>query len=181
MSDDTVTPLNPADPLLARARQLERDIQPERDLWPEIEARLDKPASSPFGPFGWLRLAAILVGVSSWLTLTLNQTDTPAANLATTHNGLPANLMNAEFAQTRTDLLLALETQLATLSAEDRKVLADNLADIDKALKEINMAMEGNPNSDLLLQLLLSTYTDQLRLMGDMHDLTRSVNESTGI
>jgi hypothetical protein len=121
------------------------------------------------------------VGVSSWLTFTLIQTEPPPPNLAATQNGLPASLMNAAYAQTRTDLLLALEVQLATLSAEDRKVLADNLADIDTALKEINTAMEGNPNSDLLLQLLLSTYTDQLRLMGDMHDLTRSVNESTGI
>lgn len=176
--DDTVTALQPNDPLLARARRLHTDIAPQRDLWPEIRTRMHQPQRTPFA---WLKLAAaavVLVVLSSSVTLVLNPDRSPVETAATQAQ---PTLMQAEFAQTKTDLMFALEAELSSLSPEDRQVLATNLTAIDQAMAQINDAMDGNPNSDLLLELLLSTYTDQLNLMGDMHDLTRSVNERTGI
>ncbi len=57
------------DELLKRARQLPATIEPSRDLWPEIAARLNRPSAHP--PIRlWLALAASVVAlVGGWLAL----------------------------------------------------------------------------------------------------------------
>lgn len=172
------------DPLLTRARALSRHLEPDHDLWPGIEGRLQDPGESPVNRWTRPRLAAaaaVLITVSSltslWIggTFDSRQTREMASQAA---QSLAARsqprAMGAEFIQTRTDLVFALEREMEDLSPESREVVAANLLKIDDAINDINTALADNPNSDLLLHLLLSAYTDQLTLLGDINGMTRS-------
>jgi hypothetical protein len=67
------------DELLKRARQLPATIEPPRDLWPGIAARINRPARAPMGV--WLALAASVVAlVGGWLAL---RPSAPAWRVAT--------------------------------------------------------------------------------------------------
>ncbi len=171
--------------LRARARALTEDIAPAGDLWPGIEAHLDAaPART-----GWSRVrlgaaAAVLVTLTSAATLWLSGTGSPlpAASQSTQMlvAATPRQLMlGPEFAQSRTDLILSLERELEALSPEDREILLSNVVDIDAAVDEIRTALADNPNSELLLHLLLSAYTDQLAMLSRIDGMTRSMNEGT--
>lgn len=56
--DDTRTPAEGASEPLDEARSLPRAIEPERDLWPGIAARLERPAAAPEPARSWRRGAA---------------------------------------------------------------------------------------------------------------------------
>ncbi|HEY6853662.1 MAG TPA: FecR domain-containing protein [Gemmatimonadales bacterium] len=69
------------DELLKRARQLPASIEPPRDLWPDIAARINRPARTP-APV-WLALAAsVVVLVGGWLALRPAGTSWRVATLA---------------------------------------------------------------------------------------------------
>jgi hypothetical protein len=52
---------------------------------------------------------------------------------------------------------------------------------INRALDEINAALTGDPNNDMLQQLLLSTYSEEVLLLGEIDALTRYIREGTEI
>jgi hypothetical protein len=56
--DDTRTPIDGGSEPLDEARSLPRAIEPERDLWPGIAARLERPAAAPEPARSWRREAA---------------------------------------------------------------------------------------------------------------------------
>src|SRR5690242_4115502 len=69
------------DELLKRARQLPASIEPPRDLWPDIAARINRPARTP--ALVWLALAAsVVVLVGGWLALRPAGTSWRVATLA---------------------------------------------------------------------------------------------------
>ena len=183
-----VSDIDDHDPLLQRSRKLAAAVEPQNDLWPGIRDRLTGRTG-----FSWtsprLALAAVLlVSISSTLTVWLGgefQNVDHGGQLNDLNPGyvnvgysLPLQAMGPQFVQDRTDLILSLERELDELSPESRKVLAENLNNIDEAIRQINVALEDSPESELLLHLLLSTYTDQLTLLGTINGMTRSANES---
>ena len=169
-----VSDIDQNDPLLQRTRALNAEVAPPDDLWPGIHNRLSE-----------LTERNLLVSISSATTVWLdgefrNPVPSNNADLAYTNVALKPQyqVMGPQFVQARTDLILSLEKRLGELSPESRKVLAESLRNIDEAIEEINTALEDNPDSALLLHLLLSTYTDQLTLLGTIDGMTRTVNES---
>ncbi len=173
------------DPLLQRTRALNQAVAPPDDLWPGIRDRLARRVHSPWTSSRLAVAAVLLVSISSVLTVwidgefgnpeSLRGPDPIHAEVAL---NLQHQAMGPQFVQARTDLVMSLETELDALSPESRQVLAENLNSIDEAIMEINAALEDNPNSGLLLHLLLSTYTDQLTLLGTIDGMTRTANES---
>ena len=178
-----VSDIDQNDPLLQRARALNREVLPPKDLWPSIHNRLTERPRSIWTSSRLAVAAVLLVSFSSALTVWLggelgeksNDLNPAYVDVALKPHYL---VLGPQFVQARTDLVLSLEKQLDELSPESRQVLADNLENIDEAIREINTALASNPGSALLIHLLLSTYTDQLTLLGTIEGMTRRVNES---
>ncbi len=183
-----VSDIDQNDPLLQRTRALNAEVAPPDDLWPGIHNRLSELTERNRSHWRSPRLAiaaVLLVSISSAMTVWIDgefgnqasSNDPDFAYVEVAHTS-QHQAMGPQFVQARTDVVLSLEKRLEELSPESRKVLAENLRNIDEAIREINSALADDPDSALLLHLLLSTYTDQLTLLGTIDGMTRSVNES---
>ncbi|MDY0022324.1 hypothetical protein [Arenimonas caeni] len=136
-----------------RLRQLPREIEPARDLWPGIAARL--PVRRP-KPRRWptlLTLAACLclaVGVAAWLR-----------PQAAPGPGLEARLVQAEVEALTREYEAAL-AELAVVPVPEP--LAPALATLDQSAGQIREALAEQPGSTRLLDQLKRTYSRRLAL-----------------
>ncbi len=180
MSTIRFGPRNPqADPLLAKAAELPRDVAPPRDLWPGIAARLsEQPRRSALRAFGWpaaLAAGFLIASVSALLTWGLMREPGPAAPgpLADTTVAEPAILpvdygshsgLKAKELAARDELLVQFRERIAQLSPQTRAAVVKNLAVIQKAADEIDAALAQDPASSLLNELLIGAFKQELQL-----------------
>jgi hypothetical protein len=172
----------------AALQSLSRDVQPERDLWPEIEARLDPPAPARRA-WGWQVAAAVaLVAISSLVTANLvRREQQPVAALAPVAERPsqvsaapmpvraafgPSHALDAEYDAARQQLAAQLEQRLAAMPPSARMKLEANLAEMQRAAEEINAALARQPGDPLLQELLLNTYQDELGVLASVNQLT---------
>ncbi len=166
---------------LARAASLPRGVAPERDLWPGIVARIEKRNvwRGVFGGAGrvrWSRpgalaaAAAVLVAVSSLVTavLVVRRAPSPA------HSGVTAGVTTASlqlaqargtYEAARTQLLAALAARRGSLSPATLKVVKDNLAIIDTAVRNMEEALARDPGNRELPALLVTAYQQEIDLL----------------
>ena len=164
----------------AALASLPRDLPPARDLWPDIESRLEPRGRR--GAWAWQAAAAIvLVAVSSLVTATLvRRADTPVARASTPDLQAqltkaafgPSHSLNAEYDAARRQLAADLERRLAVLPPSARQKLEANLAEMHRAAAEINAALARQPGDPLLEELLLNTYQDELGVLASVNQLT---------
>ena len=135
-------------------RQLPREIDPPRDLWPGIAARLAAPAPARRRWPDWLALAACLclaVGLAASLK------PAPPA---------PAESPRAELVQREADALT--REYLAALGqfrgAPLPEPLQPALDTLDRSALEIREALAADPDAVYLLDQLKRTYTRRLTL-----------------
>jgi hypothetical protein len=171
----------------AALKSLSRDVQPERDLWPEIEARLDPPALARRA-WGWQAAAAVaLVAISSLVTASLVRREQPTvaqapvaqrpSEVAVAPTPMraafgPSYALGAEYDAARQQLASQLERRLATMPPSARMKLEANLAEMRRAAEEINVALARQPGDPLLQELLLNTYQDELGVIASVNQLT---------
>ncbi len=168
------------DPILSRARALPQAIEPARELWPGIDSAMRKPATQG----RWLRAvaAALLVGVSSAVTFLITSSiDQPVEDVVVSQPPVamfgPTFAGGTDIVLTRARMLRAVQNDLAELSPATRAVLTTNLDKIEAARAEINAALQNHPNSELLQHLLLTSYTDELKLLGQIEGMTRTAKQ----
>lgn len=167
----------------AALQSLARDVEPGRDLWPDIEARLE-PRAPARSTWGWQVAAAIaLVAVSSLVTANLmSHRSPPVARVPATAPAAaaqvtpaafgPAHALNAEYDAARRQLAGQLQQKLASMPPSARLKLEANLAEMRRAAEEINAALERQPGDALLEELLLNTYQDELGVLASVTQLT---------
>ncbi len=163
------------DPLLAQAATLPREIQPERDLWPGIAARLERTGNRRWQPRWPMALAAglAIATVSALLTGGLLQepdgapgpmlAGEPAAAIVPVRYG-PNSGLGPDQLQARDELLRQFEARLAELGPETRATVLRNLEIIQRAADEIDAALAEDPGSGLLTGLLLNAFQQELDL-----------------
>ena len=179
------------DAIMEDARKLATGIAPERDLWPDIEAAIDSPAPTrrvmPF--FAQAAAVLVLVGASSAVTYTFTRQNVDVVNgTPVASNPAVGVEFDAEFASfgedytlspsftdARTNLEAELEFELERLSPEARKTVEDNLAIIRGAIREINAELSADPDNELLQDLLIQSYREELAVMRDVGELAREV------
>jgi hypothetical protein len=185
----------PDDRWLQAASRLPGEIRPERDLWPEIEARLHSEASTRGRRRSWrlaftVAAAMVLVTLSSlitlWVTdqpenLPVSRVQTPAG-VVRPAGGIgpdatfgPDYLLGPKYEKARQQLSRDLEAQLDTLPEETRDVVEKNLAQLRQALAEINGALADDPGNVLLQQLLMAAYQDELSVLMEVNRMARSL------
>jgi hypothetical protein len=155
-------------------------LPPERDLWPDIESRLEPRHRR--GTWAWQAAAAIaLVAVSSLVTANLvRRADTSVARTVAPDSQAqvtkaafgPSYSLNAEYDTARRQLATDLEQRLAGMPPSARQKLQANLAELHRAAAEINAALARQPGDPLLEELLLNTYQDEIGVLASVNQLT---------
>ena len=179
------------DAIMEDAKKLATDIAPERDLWPGIEAAISTPVDTRRGVFPWYAQAAavlVLVGASSAVTYTLTRQDGGVVNgtpVASNAAGVEFDAeyasfgagyaLSPSFSDARSNLEAELEFELERLSPEARMTVEENLAIIRGAIREINAELAEDPDNELLQDLLIQSYREELGVMRDVGELTRDV------
>ena len=173
-------PRNPSeDPLLAKAAELPKDVEPPHDLWPGIAARLGEAprVSEPRG-FRWpMALAAgfLVASVSALLTWSLMRAPDPAVPTPVADAGvraadiMPVNYgpnsgLTAQELVARDELVARFRETVATLRPETRVAIAKNLEIMQAAANEIDAALAKDPASGMLKGMLVGTYKRELQL-----------------
>jgi len=83
--------------------------------------------------------------------------------------------LSSEYQTARTTLKAEMDKELARLSPEARAGVEQNLAVIREAIAQINAALEREPGNELLHELLLKTYREELDVMRKVGGLTQDV------
>lgn len=170
------------DKLDRAARELRQEIAPERDLWPGIEEAIAAPRRSRWTPmFAQAAAVVLLIGASSAITWYVVRDDSaPVVSVAPelmfeqAAFGGERNL-GQDFLDARNALRSELDAELLRLSPEVRDGVLANLAVVQEAISEINLALEEEPDNVLLQQKLLSAYRDELNLLRNVSSITRNV------
>jgi hypothetical protein len=167
------------DQALAR---LPREIEPGRDLWPAIEARLDARPGRRAGRWAWAVAAgAVLVVASSLVTVSLVRREAPVVAQQAPSSGDarvtavafgPGQSLGPAYDAARRDLARTLSARIDRLPPDARQKLERNLAEMRRASAEINAALELSPGDPLLEELLLNAYQDELAVLASVTQLT---------
>lgn len=170
------------DEFVKKAANLAQQISPERDLWSGIEETISRPQRHRFTPrFAQAAAVLLLIGASSgltWLSMKdrMQIVEVVPANLAVQQASFGGrHALGGEYQEAHRDLEALLETELARLSPEARKEVELNLAMIRGAIGQINEALADEPDNQLLQELLLQAYKEELTLMQRVGGLTQHV------
>jgi hypothetical protein len=172
----------------ARLARMPREIEPRRDLWPAIAARLqekDEAESTPQRPratYAWWQLGAavLLVGLSSVTTyfVTVSR-QTAVARVATVefvqHELGASAYLPVGYVQARQELTAAFDESVARLSPATRQVVETNLREIERSLKEIGAALARDPGNATLQQLLVAASSQELQYLDEVRRLALNV------
>jgi anti-sigma factor RsiW len=173
--------------LLERVAELPRSLEPPRDLWPEIEARIGaaKVVRATFGRRALLAAAAVVLIASSVVTSYLVGRRQAASETAVTPVSRPvtSGVLAASFAEVgvndyhavRQQLLDVLERRRDELSPATMEVVLSNLRLIDDAMDEIAEALGADPGNELLMRQLVSVYRQQINLLERAAILPREI------
>jgi hypothetical protein len=164
--------------LLAQAEALGKGLDPPRDLWPGIAARLGPRSAwdrvSGFGGtrLAWASLAAaaatilavsLLVRHGAGTRPPVAPTLTPVAVKSETVD--PAE---QEYVRATAELMTALAGKKDGLAPETQKAVDDNLRVIDGALRDLRQALQKDPGNQHLNKMLVATHqkkVDMLRFL----------------
>ena len=170
------------DKLIAAASKLSTEITPERDLWPGIAESIAQPRRPGWMPmFAQAAVVVLLIGASSGLTYFATKSQqqpiqeiTPELLFERASFGGRYNL-GMDYQEAHGDLAAQMEDELVRLSPEIRADVEKNMTIIRTAIGDINTALQNEPESALLQELLLSAYREELSLMQRVGGLAQHV------
>jgi hypothetical protein len=180
-------------------RELSPAIEPARDLWPQIEARINeerrtapgaraaqpRPARARAVPLRWLAAAAVVasVAVGVWIGRSLLPAARPGAVVESplsASRGTPATadaptaldvayVSDPRYQRDRAALMQSLQARLAALPPAARAKVMASLAAIHRAKQDLQNELGKDPGNALLQELLVNTYQDEMRVLTDVH------------
>jgi len=172
-------------------RELSPAIEPARDLWPQIEARINeerrtapgamaaqpRPVRARAVPLRWLAAAAVVasVAVGVWIGRRLLPAARPGAGVESPPADAPTALdvtyvSDPRYQRDRAALMQSLQARLAALPPPARAKVMASLAAIQGAKQDLQNALGKDPGNALLQELLVNTYQDEMRVLTDVHE-----------
>lgn len=179
--------LDPRDAARLRAAidQLPEEVEPARDLWTGIRARIEQgrvaslPGSArhPFEKSPWYtvprRLAAaavLLVAISSTVTWAVATRE--AGSVAGTQAQLDsARVMMDGYERSAAELSALLDQRSAKLDPETRAMLERTLRTIDGALAEAREALTADPSNPTIRAFVASAYKQKIDFLRRANDV----------
>ena len=184
---------------VSRLAELPRSVEPRRDLWPDIEAKIGEiRTAAPQAPgarvtsprlrqvrLSWLAAAAMVasVAVGVWIGRSLlpavgrdgegtSATTSPSGFQAATEATAfdAAYVSDPRYQRQRAALLRSLPARLAALPPPARDKVLASLAAIRKAKQDLESALGKDPGNALLQELLVDTYQDEMRVLTDVRE-----------
>lgn len=165
--------------------QLPDNIMPERDLWPDIQSRIEsRPSIIDFSRFRGRRprysvlgyaaamAALVLIAFGAGIMLQTQPTPTPSQ----TQVAVPPaeiNRIEAQYATARDELRVILDERGDRLAPETLAVVEENLAIIEDAVTGINLALANDPGSEKLEHMLHVAYRSEVNLLQQAVQLTQ--------
>ena len=170
MTEKTQTPDN-RDPG-EKLQSLDWDIQPDRDLWPGISARIRAPERPHAYRRSWFpaAMAASLVVAVTALSFSyfsfqnVRQTNAQIAALAELQKAQIA-ILEQQHALVRTQFAALLEDTNGALNPVLVSEIKSALADFDRASAEIKNAIAVQPNDPRYASMLMNAYQQEVRLL----------------
>lgn len=161
-------------------KRLPREIQPGRDLWPEINDRISHSDRGQGRTMHWwnspiLSAASLMIATAAVTFAIVRPGSLPGAVDEMAAEGVVPGTLNASldpgFLANRKRLERQLEGRLGELSPEMQRVVQQNLATIRGSLRAMSMALASDPDNADLQDLLLSTYEQELRVMTEINQM----------
>jgi hypothetical protein len=176
--------------LISRSRALPRSLEPQRDLWSGIENRISGRASTP-EPSPWsltglfprpLAAAAVAIllvattAISVWSIVQSSGAPTSDVEMA----AIAARLRERDGVDdVHQSIVAILDLHRADLPTETIAVLDENLRSIDRAIAEIHLALESNPDHHALGFLLAEAYRSEADLLERLEWWLQNPSEAT--
>ena len=173
--------------LMAKAAALPTSVTPERDLWPGIEHAINAPAAPRAGwaTSMWAQAAAVVLLVcgSSGVTWYVAKQDTAGGpevmDVAELFEPVSGEFgssysLGGRYLEAHGSLQDSLTAKLASMPESTRVDVIKNLNAIRVAIKEINEALEQEPDNVLLQKLLMRTYHEEISLMRKVDGIANS-------
>jgi len=160
--------------LLAEAAELPRSIEPPRDLWPEIEARLGErrvPAAVAWRRFAYQAVAAIFfMALGAVLALALRPAessevrsgDVRAASFA---GASDFATVEAEYLRAKDQLWLLALSRRDELSPVAMRVVERNLRIIEAAIRDLRGALADDPENSQIEGMLLAKHRQGIEIL----------------
>jgi hypothetical protein len=174
----------PRDALELRLGRLPRELPPERDLWPEIAARLDGRRSR-WRPGLGLAAGIAALAIVGVIALTLSRT-APRAVTAQASTGTSAPdgaagaaraARDAAYLRTQAAVEQSFERELAHLPQATQIRLRQDLEIIRNARADIRRALDAAPEDPLLQQLFADTWQQEM----DFYSNVATTNNPAGV
>lgn len=142
-----------------RLRQLPREIEPARDLWPDIAASAKRAPAKP--RWHWMHSLAMAASVALAIGLAWRIAPPPPAPATTAQSDEEARILEREAAAMTHEYKAAL---LELNGAPVPDSIEPDLRVLDDSARQIRAAIAANPDSPALLQQLRKTYSRRLEL-----------------
>lgn len=189
------------DPLDALLADVPRQVEPSRDLWPQIKAEIAAQAPGARAAFHtqrWFQLAAaiVLVVASSVVTFFVVQSSmqkqlVQARNEVTQQmqpvlSAMPVRFDGHEgigksYEEARAQLDAEYAQRIQNLPPVVRAKVERDIADLRRAAREISATLAQYPSDPLLQDLLVSTYQREIQLMSEVNTLAASTAAGTDL
>ena len=149
------------DDLLAAVRQLPREIEPERDLWPSLETQLQP--RRPKRLYALTAAAALLFAIAGATWLAEPEPVPTVQVLAPAPEAEPD--WQDEMDEATAALAARLEERRHELDPETLALVEQNLALIDAAIAETAEALEAHPDDQRLALALRDVLSRKVQLL----------------
>lgn len=152
---------------LARmVRDLDPEMQPDRDLWVGVQRRiLDHPQKPVRDQQFWMPYAvaaSLLVAVSA-LVLNIVQMQQPASIPQGQLTGVAE--IQQEYLQVRNPMVERFNQVNSALDEETRTDLYENLEILDRARRDLEYQVQANPENVRLREILIRIHEQELELL----------------
>lgn len=176
-----------AEELQARTDSLAAEVQPARDLWPGIAARLEPRSNKSAGPRRWMQAAAAvaalgLVFVGGMLADRVMQAGDPGDPGAPRMAEVPPANVSAQARRQLPAQYVQLVSD-SSVNSQTQDTMLQNLLIVNLAIREVNAALEADPNDPHLRDMLRSLYAQENQILNRVERMAsaRHGNARTGI
>jgi hypothetical protein len=175
-----------------KIRDLPRSMEPERDLWIDIAARIEakRPPAALLGGLAKRKRVAIAAGVvalsaaAAVAVVSRRRVEGPSAKIETPPPVLPSAAPPAPPNRAEHEVYVVALRALEASFAEQRRLLPDDavqriqtsLAVLDDAIGATKKALEATPDSAELEGQLRDEYEQKIRALTDVVDLVRGAS-----